>query len=210
METPFKKRAYHYLRNLSFSVLLCGNLFAGGGLTEKEIRAEFVSHVEQQVGIREETGNNDGPEVKRFLNYVNLSEGYAWCAAFVCCMHGDFGFDNPKSAWVPDLFKNKSHIIWENTHSEWRKGMNVFRPGSIYAIWFASKNRVAHTGIVTGWDEDYIYAIDGNTNVQGSREGDGVYRKKRPRKQVYAVADYIESEIKVDWRENGVFARIVN
>lgn len=160
------------------------------------------------VGIREATGNNDGPQVERFLAYVGLGKGYPWCAAFVCTMYGDMCIDNPRSAWVPDLFKD--HIIWKSSYSDWRTGINLFRKGDIYSIWFASKNREAHTGIVIGWDADYLYTVDGNTNIAGSREGDGVYKKKRPKRQVYAIADYLGGERRNDWREDGKYALIKN
>lgn len=42
-----------------------------------------------------------------------------------------------------------------------------------------------HTGIVTGWDETYVYTIEGNTNSTGSPEGDGVYTKKHKRRDAY-------------------------
>ncbi|MFI1099803.1 peptidoglycan-binding protein [Streptomyces melanogenes] len=42
-----------------------------------------------------------------------------------------------------------------------------------------------HTGIVYAYDADTIYTIEGNTNTNGSAEGDGVYLKSRPRKSSY-------------------------
>jgi hypothetical protein len=53
---------------------------------------------------------------------------------------------------------------------------------------FFGKNGGTHTGIVVDYDEDpngYIYTIEGNTNANGSPEGDGVYKKKHLRKDAY-------------------------
>ncbi|MDR3080468.1 MAG: hypothetical protein LBV60_05990, partial [Streptomyces sp.] len=42
-----------------------------------------------------------------------------------------------------------------------------------------------HTGLVYAYDATYIYTIEGNTNTSGSAEGDGVYLKKRARRDSY-------------------------
>lgn len=43
----------------------------------------------------------------------------------------------------------------------------------------------SHTGIVIAYDAATITTIEGNTNVSGSAEGDGVYRKTRQRRDTY-------------------------
>ncbi|MGB4400129.1 MAG: hypothetical protein WBJ10_12230, partial [Daejeonella sp.] len=63
-----------------------------------------------QIGIREKQPNS-GPEVEKYLKYVNLPKGNPWCAAFVCWVYGKAGVGNPKSGWTPDLFKER-RVIW--------------------------------------------------------------------------------------------------
>lgn len=63
--------------------------------------------------------------------------------------------------------------------------------GDIFAIYFPDKNRIAHTGFIDQWDGTWLITVEGNTNVSGGREGDGVYRKRRPVKSIYQVARYI-------------------
>lgn len=78
----------------------------------REDRITRVKRIyDSQVGVREQ-GTNGGPQVEKYLRYVNLSKGDPWCAAFVCWVFGQAGVGNPKSGWSPDLFP-ASKIIWE-------------------------------------------------------------------------------------------------
>lgn len=63
--------------------------------------------------------------------------------------------------------------------------------GDIFAIYFPDKNRIAHAGFIDQWDGTWLITVEGNTNVSGGREGDGVYRKRRPVNSIYQVARYI-------------------
>ncbi len=93
---------------------------------------------------------------------------------------------NPRTGWSPDLFKNKK-VIWDR--SKLLKGT----PGraDIFAIYFANKGRIAHTGFIDSSNGDWLITIEGNTNSVGSREGDGVYRKRRTARSIYKVARYL-------------------
>jgi len=63
--------------------------------------------------------------------------------------------------------------------------------GDIFGLFFPEKNRIAHAGFIDQWDGTWLITVEGNTNVSGGREGDGVYRKRRPVKSIYQVARYI-------------------
>jgi hypothetical protein len=63
--------------------------------------------------------------------------------------------------------------------------------GDVFGIYFPDKNRIAHTGFIDQWDGTWLITVEGNTNVSGGREGDGVYRKRRPVKSIFQVARYI-------------------
>lgn len=55
-----------------------------------------------------------------------------------------------------------------------------------------------HTGIVQKWDEEFVWAIEGNTNNNGSAEGDGVYVKKRRRRDTFVYGyglPYYENDV---------------
>ncbi len=72
-----------------------------------------------------------------------------------------------------------------------RRQQTTPKTGDIFGLFFPDKNRIAHTGFIDQWDGTWLITVEGNTNVSGGREGDGVYRKRRPVKSIYQVARYI-------------------
>lgn len=76
----------------------------------------------------------------------------------------------------------------------WQPDSRPASPGAadIFGIFFPEKNRIAHAGFIDQWDGTWLITVEGNTNLSGSREGDGVYRKRRAVKTIYRVARYIE------------------
>ncbi len=145
--------------------------------------------VTNQVGVREATGANDGEQVEAYLASVGLDGGYAWCAAFVHWAHRQVGIVARANAWSPSWFP-ESRLVYQRTT---RARSNLPLPGDVFGIYFPNKRRIAHVGFVEDWgaDKPFAMTIEGNTNDFGSREGDGVYRKKRPHRQIYAVANWI-------------------
>ncbi|MBS7565157.1 CHAP domain-containing protein [Mucilaginibacter sp. Bleaf8] len=138
------------------------------------------------MGVRELTGNNDGKQVEAFLAYVHLKKGNPWCAAFVCWALGQNQITNPRSGYCPDLF-GKKHVVWKRN----AKGNQEPLTGDVFGLYFPEKGRIAHVGFVDEWGPSVTITVEGNTNDAGSREGDGVYRKKRLTRQIYAVSRYI-------------------
>lgn len=134
-----------------------------------------------QIGIREATGNNDGPQVEKYLAYTGNKKGEPWCAAFVSWVFGQAGFQRPRTAWSPSLFPKPRLVA-------------VSKPATVFGIYFPDKGRIAHAGIVEKQKENWLYTIEGNTNIEGSREGDGVYRKIRHIKTIKYYADWINME----------------
>lgn len=143
-----------------------------------------------QLGVREATGNNDGKDVEKYLKAVKLGKGYAWCAAFVAWTYDQHNIEHVRSAWTPAWFPTAklifkgSSTIRESTHGRTPARADVF------GIYFPAKKRIAHVGFIDEFHQDRGYAVtvEGNTNEAGSREGDGVYKKRRLIKQIYAVS----------------------
>lgn len=142
-----------------------------------------VSTFYNYVGVREATGHNDGDDVERFLNSAGVAKGAPWCAAFVAYCQRHCQKPVPKSpAWSPSWFPT-SRVI--NTRGD---GM-VPQPGDVFGIWFQNRKRIAHVGYVAAWpDGNMAVTVEGNTNEAGSREGDGVYKKRRPKRTLYKIA----------------------
>lgn len=163
-------------------------IFEPNNLVEE--RLCLKSTYESQVGVREVTGNNDGFDVEKYLASANLGPGYAWCAAFVNWnyLECDLPTPNQAQAWVPSWFP-RSKLIY--VRGEFQH-LNP-QPGDVIGIWFSSKGRLAHIGIYDREDDTYYYTVEGNTNEEGSREGDGVYRKRRIKRQIHSIASWIDN-----------------
>jgi len=127
------------------------------------------------VGIREQPlGSNRGPEVDRFNRSANTALGSPWCASVA-----HFGYEQNgipgRGAYSPSWF-SKSRVI---------PSAGV-QPGDIGLVYFPAKGRYAHVvacveavrrnpaGRVTE-----VVTLEGNTNAQGSREGDQFARRIR-------------------------------
>ena len=173
-------------RNL-FVVLLSFVFVFCSGFSSNTVRDEVKRTYESQIGVREKTGHNDGVMVETYLRYCSLGKGNPWCASFVCWTYGQAHVMNPRSGYCPDLFSAKKVI--------YRRGSKINKEppqhGDVWGLYFPEKGRVAHVGFVDQWGEKYVTTVEGNTNEAGSREGDGVYRKRRPIRSIYVVASYI-------------------
>lgn len=146
---------------------------------------EVIEVAMQEVGVREATGQNDGFHVEKYLATTGLSGGYAWCAALVNWVMLQVGYDIPATlrAWSPSWFPpNKT--FWINGVAEFIQPI----PGDVFGIYFKSKGRIAHVGLIKKWKGHYANTIEGNTNDAGSREGDGVYIKRRMKKQIEKIS----------------------
>ena len=143
-------------------------LLVAPGVSASEADREAVLSIARPLVGEREIGPNDGPFVKEVLASVGLGPGHPWCAAFNFYVFRKAGFESrvPRSAWSPD----------------WVRGGRRGNPhkADVFGIYFPAKGRVAHTGLVEVAGEAFVTTIEGNTNEAGSREGDGVYRKKRP------------------------------
>ena len=142
-----------------------------------------------QVGIRERTGSNDGKEVESYLKSVGLSKGNPWCAAFLHWTFEQSGIKGtPRSGYSPSWFPTSKTIFQRGKIDKLVPG-----PADVFGIWFESKKRIAHVGFIDQWDDGaYCMTVEGNTNGVGSREGDGVYRKRRLKSQIYKVSRWVK------------------
>src|SRR6476620_11355955 len=157
-------------------VILCLGLAEWNALLARHLLKPEASPVTQllaiaaqEVGVKEATGHNDGERVQRYLAAVGLKAGAPWCAAFVCWVYRQSGYAQPRTGWSPSLFNSRVH-------------RTQAAPGQVFSIWFPELHRIAHVGFIAEVQDSWIISIEGNSNSNGSREGDGVYRKRRPRR----------------------------
>ena len=137
------------------------------------------------IGVREKTGKNDGAEVERFLRHVGLGKGFPWCAAFVKTCLLESGVESAhKINGMALSCENKKNFIWKNgTH------IKEPEPGDVFTLYYPQLKRIGHTGFYEKpYNSKFYVSIEGNTNSEGSREGDGVYRKKRSYNATYSIS----------------------
>lgn len=169
-------------------VILLLSLISYLGVANPVKRIEVKKVYDSQLHVRELTGKNDGVDVEKYLRYTGLGKGYAWCAAFVCWTLGEANVSNPKNAWSPSLVPI-SKLVYENKSKVYN---GTPQRGDVFGIYYANLKRVGHVGFIDSWsDGDYAITVEGNTNGAGSREGDGVYKKRRLKTQIYRVANWI-------------------
>jgi hypothetical protein len=156
-----------------------------------EQRIKLIELARSKLYVREATGKNDGKDVVMFLHSVDRKKGDAWCAAFVSWLHIQYSIPNPESGWSPDWFRN--NVVYRRPVP--RMTPFVSRPGQVFGLYYESKKRGAHVGIIESETRLHYNTIEGNTNAAGSNEGDGVYRKIRRKTDIYAISDF------VGWKE---------
>tara|TARA_R110000868_G_scaffold120421_4_gene319554 strand:- start:2518 stop:3138 length:621 start_codon:yes stop_codon:yes gene_type:complete len=150
-----------------------------------QLRDKVQNTYISQLFVRELTGNNDGIQVEKYLKYVWLKKGQPWCASFVSWSFGQNGITKARSGGCVQLMEQGKTIYKSGKTTE------VPQKADVFFIYYSDKGRVAHTGFVDNWGTDFVTTVEGNTNGAGSREGNGVYRKKRIKRQIYAVSKYI-------------------
>ncbi len=158
----------------------------------KTDREKVVAVAASQIGVTEKTGKNDG-EVDKYLAAVGLAgTRNPYCACFnYWCGREALGKANPypKSAWSPDHVKGGRRVT----------ETNEIKPGETFGIYFPSKGRIAHTGLVEKREGGNLVTIEANTSgnaASGSaadRDGQGVFRKRRPWRTVHSTRDWIKS-----------------
>lgn len=137
------------------------------------------------IGVREKTGNNDGKEVEMFLRSVGLGKGYAWCAAFVkyCMLEAGIKAAEKMNGMALSCENKKNMVFQKGSH------LKEAKPGDVFTLYYARLGRIGHTGFYDRPVNSSVFeTVEGNTNNQNSREGDGVYRRKRSYNATYSIS----------------------
>lgn len=139
----------------------------------------------KEVGVEEVDGTNCGPRVNQYKAATNLppEEPWPWCAAFVCWVVREAmkatgiketaTFKRPTTAGAWNL-ENWS-LKQDNSTQTRKPHRGDIKPGDIVVFTFS------HVGFAVGEpdEEGYVSTLEANTDAAGSREGGGVFRKRR-------------------------------
>lgn len=148
-----------------------------------------LSH--NEVGVEEIDGTNCGPRVNQYkaATWLPADQSWPWCAAFIdfivyeamkaCDVKETATFKRPRTAGAWDL-ENWSKKQDDTTQTR-RDPRSDIKAGDIVIFKFS------HVGFaVADFDDETntVKTIEGNTDSSGSREGGGVYLKRRKLSQI--------------------------
>ena len=137
---------------------------------------QVIDILRPEVGYQEGFSGGHWNNMEKYAPEVpglEWAQGQPWCAVL--------------QSWAD----HKAGIAGPNTASclvgvAWFKARNRFSEYPAIGAWvFFGRNGGVHTGRVYNYDDTYVYTIEGNTNVNGSPEGDGVYLKQHARRDSY-------------------------
>jgi cell wall-associated NlpC family hydrolase len=137
-------------------------------------RNAIIKTATAELGVREVTGNNDGPRIEEYLAYTHLSKGYEWCAAFVSWCYGQVGLEQPRNPWSPALFP-KSRLV-DKVNS---------KPADVFGIYSNTAKRIHHVGLIKELQGSYIISIEGNSNNR-------VESRRRHLRTIHSIANWID------------------
>lgn len=155
-----------------------------------DLRNELQANYRSLIGVKELTGNNDGKEVAKIIEASGFdsTSRIPWCAAYIYYefLLIDHRLEVEYPAYAPSYFPD-NRIIYTRGQEEKCTPLQ----GDIIGIYFKNKKRIAHVGFYDGEIFNYIITVEGNTNKAGSREGDGVWRKYRPKNTIYKISRFL-------------------
>jgi len=159
-------------------------------------REAFVKIAREELHVRETTRNN-GPGIAKYWLDTSYPSGYMnrepYCAAFVCWVIAEAERRGCKVGPKPRDAAVRNIVSWAKRPGN---GAMVFlagprdrtpRAGDL-VYWRFNSQHPNHIGIVESVSGTAIHTIEANTDGSGSREGDGVYRKRRT---IAAAAGFI-------------------
>lgn len=130
-----------------------------------------INQCASQVGYRE--GRNNW---NKYAPIAGHTQGLAWCATFLVAEFKLAGQELPPGANTAGCYPNVQAFKAAKRFS--------YYP-AVGAIFFIGSAGQTHTGLVYAYDNVYVYTIEGNTNVDGSANGNGVYKRRRSRSSIY-------------------------
>jgi hypothetical protein len=129
--------------------------------------------------------SNSGPWVRAYMD-GNEGEPWFWCMGFAQTIIDQAATVQGKDfrSVMPSSFSCDAVAMFGinkgllRRSAEIRKDPSLIKPGDLFLVQ-KSENDWFHTGIVMAVNGDVFETIEGNTNNDGSHNGNGVYRRQR-------------------------------
>lgn len=143
------------------------------------IAAKLIRIAKAEVGYRE--GRNASGSYNNDQKYSDQTPGLewsdrqAWCQTFQSWLAMKAG----SASYEPRTASCRTACDWFK-----QRGRFSEYPAIGAQVFFGAGGG-SHVGRVWKYDADYVWTIEGNTNDNGSAEGNGVYLRKRARRDSY-------------------------
>ncbi len=129
---------------------------------------------------------------------LTWAQGQSWCATFTSWVAMRAGV----SSLFPRTADCSEAVTWWNNKGRWS-----WFPALGSQVMYGDSGQ-DHTGIIIAYDQIFIWAVEANTNDNGSTEGDGVHIRKRRRSDAnvygYGLPQYAEGIYTADPAKKGV------
>ncbi|WP_406529960.1 hypothetical protein [Streptomyces sp. I8-5] len=148
-----------------------------------------------EVGYREKLIDGRSTNIQKYSDEVpglNWTQGLSWCQTFQCWVFHSAGI----GLLVPMTDSPKETAAWFKERGRYS------RHPALGALVFIRAIDEMHVGLVVGYDAEFIHTVEGNTNDDGSPDGNGVYAKRRMRRipilHGYGLPAYPEGSVSAD------------
>ena len=148
-------------------------------------RAELAKNVREH-------GRNAGPDVEKYLRSCGLGPGYYWCAAYITWCHRQAGLPVPRASGAARNWFAGAPLYYQRGSRGSRGSLDGARPGDVMGLYYPNLGRIGHIGFIDEVRDNVVITVEGNTGPDGGRDGDGVYRKRRMKRGIYAAANWVK------------------
>ena len=142
--------------------------------------ANLLALAAAEIGAAETPGRpNRGPRVDTYHRECGSALGQPWCGIFLVALF--------KWAKIPLTAKPwllASAAAWFDDPAR-KVDPDAVRPGDVFGVPFGTGGQIRHVGLVERVTGDTLTTIEGNTTLNGSREGTMVLRRQRHKKGLF-------------------------
>lgn len=151
-----------------------------------------------QLGVRELTGRNDGPEVEAYLKVTGNRKGDSWCGAYQAAGQKACKLPFPAGAggsynWFKLTSPRTLYVVGL------RGSVDSLKAGYHVGFYYSNLKRIGHIArlvapgraVRKGRPARVWYTNEGNTGTGGGREGAGVHLLTRTPSEFHSASDWL-------------------
>lgn len=150
-------------------------------------RARVIAIADSQIGVVEEW-NNGGKMVNEYLKTVGLGTGYYWCAAYQKWVFNHAGIKTPGCDGAARSWAQPNKLVYQRGG---KGSIDAIPLASNLFFYYSNLGRIGHIALLVKIEANAFITDEGNTSEAGSRNGDGVYKKRRMKRSIYSAADHV-------------------